>query len=90
MNSLQGEAKNVNKAAQVAAATYSNPNIDVAFFDSLEIGTYVDFYWRDRNRWEMAIVERFSEYRTEFEIAIGDQQGNIHGNYKSNVSYELI
>lgn len=39
-----------------------------AFIDGLEIGTYLDIYNADTKLWELASIELFSDYRTEFQI----------------------
>ncbi len=38
------------------------------FFDALEVGSCVD-YRNENGKWEAAVIERFSEFRTEFEIS---------------------
>jgi hypothetical protein len=42
------------------------------FLNELEIGDAFDYY--HEGTWEIAILERFTEYRTEIEINIGESK----------------
>ncbi len=46
---------------------------DPSFLDSLEIGSCIDCF-RGTNRWEIAIIEKFSDVRTECEVAFADEE----------------
>jgi ubiquitin C-terminal hydrolase len=46
---------------------------DPSFIASLEVGSCIDCL-RNNNQWEMAIIENFSDVRTECEIAFNDEE----------------
>ena len=52
----------------VAAEKSTTGGQNQAFFDALEVGSCVD-YRNENGKWEAAVIERFSEFRTEFEIS---------------------
>ena len=46
----------------------NNNALPQVFVDSIEVGSWLDVYNDSTSKWEIASVERFSEFRTELEI----------------------
>ncbi len=46
-----------------------------SFVHGLEPSSCVDAVHPDNNNWDIAVIEKFSEFRTEFEVVFSDGKG---------------